>query len=270
MELARWIASPDNPLTPRVIVNRVWQKLFGLGLVNTPNNFGLLGDTPSHPELLDWLSRRFVEEKWSLKWLIREIMRSSVYQQSTLMGTDLSAAQASAAVDPSNRWLSRFASRRLIAEELRDSLLVVAGRLDTRLGGRATSDLNRPRRSLYIQTVRADRRNFSTLFDAADPSQCIGRRNVTTVAPQALFMLNNAFVIENSRHVAAQWQADIPTDESARIRHAFNTLFGRPPSGPELEIATEFLAAASKRDVTSAWQELAHILLCTSEFCYVD
>ena len=184
MELAKWIASPKNPLTPRVIVNRVWLKLFGQGLVSTPNNFGLLGQSPSHPELLDWLASRFIDQGWSLKKLIRTIMTSSAYRQSSLDSDDPATARKAVAVDPTNRLLGRFPSRRLSAEELRDSMLSVAGRLDLQVGGKATMDLNRPRRSLYIQTVRADRRNFSTLFDAADPSQCVGQRNVTTVAPK--------------------------------------------------------------------------------------
>src|SRR6185295_16272699 len=126
--------------------------------------------------------------------------------------------------------LGRFSSRRLSAEELRDSMLAAAGRLDLQIGGKATMDLNRPRRSLYIQTVRADRRNFSTLFDAADPSQCVGLRNVTTVAPQALFMLNNAFVTENARYCAAKVLAGTPNDQRARIHRAYEILFGRSPT----------------------------------------
>jgi hypothetical protein len=270
VELAKWIASPKNPLTPRVLVNRVWLKLFGQGLVGTPNNFGLLGESPSHPELLDWLANRFIDQRWSLKQLVREIMTSSVYRQSPLNGDEYRAARKTLAIDPTNRWLSRFPSRRLSAEELRDSILAVAGRLDPQIGGKATMDLNRPRRSLYIQTVRADRRNFSTLFDAADPSQCVGQRNVTTVAPQALFMLNNAFVMENAKHLATKLVAEVPTDQRARIERAYETLFGRSPAEAEVSIAEKFLAAATKRNESTAWSEYVHVLLCTSEFCYVD
>jgi hypothetical protein len=270
MELARWIASPKNPLTPRVIVNRVWLKLFGQGLVSTPNNFGLLGEPPSHPELLDWLTSRFIAEHWSLKQLIRTIMRSSAYRQSALDAGDYLASRKARAIDPANRWLGRFASRRLSAEELRDSMLAVAGRLDLQLGGKATMDLNRPRRSLYIQTVRADRRNFSTLFDAADPSQCVGLRNVTTVAPQALFMLNNAFVTDNAKHFAAKLVAEIPNDERARIHRAYEELYGRSPTENEVSVAEKFLAAATKRNAAAAWADYIHVLFCTSEFCYVD
>jgi hypothetical protein len=270
LELAKWIASPANPLTPRVIVNRVWQKLFGQGLVSTPNNFGLLGDRPSHSELLDWLARRFIAEGWSLKRLIRTIMTSSVFRQSTLDGDDNATAQKALALDPTNRWLSRFASRRLSAEELRDSILAAAGRLDLQMGGKATMDMNRPRRTLYIQTVRADRRNFSTLFDAADPSQCVGMRNVTTVAPQALFMLNNGFVTENARHCAAKLLDETPDDQRARIHRAYETLLARSPTDQELSIAEKFLETANQRNESAAWGELLHVLFCTNEFSYVD
>jgi hypothetical protein len=270
LELAQWVASSRNPLTPRVIVNRVWLKLFNQGLVRTPNNFGLLGEQPTHPQLLDWLASRFVAQQWSLKQLIRAIMLSSAYQQSAFVKNRQTAASEATAIDPDNRWLSRFPSRRLAAEELRDSILAVTGRLDATLGGRATMDLNRPRRSLYIQTVRADRRNFSTLFDAADPAQCVGQRNVTTVAPQALFMLNNSFVSENAKHFAAKLLAEASTDEQARIERAYSVLFGRSATENEAAIGKQFLAAAAKRDQATAWSEYIHVLLCANEFCYVD
>ena len=131
-------------------------------------------------------------------------------------------------------------------------------------------DLNRPRRSLYIQTVRADRRNFSTLFDAADPAQCVGQRNVTTVAPQALFMLNNTFVTENAKHFAAKLLAEVPTDEQAQIQRAYSALFGRSPTEKRVAIGKQFLAAAAKRDPSTAWSEYIHVLMCANEFCYVD
>jgi hypothetical protein len=270
LELARWIASPKNPLTPRVIVNRVWLKLFNQGLVRTPNNFGLLGEPPTHPQLLDWLASRFVEQGWSLKQLVRAIMLSNVYQQAALIDDGQAGPRDAAAIDPDNRLMARFPSRRLTAEELRDSMLAVAGRLDATLGGRATMDLHRPRRSLYIQTVRADRRNFSTLFDAADPAQCVGQRNVSTVAPQALFMLNNSFVAETARHFAAKLLADASADESAQIQRAYSVLFGRDATENEVAIGKQFLTAAAKRDPATAWSEYSHVLLCANEFCYVD
>jgi hypothetical protein len=131
-------------------------------------------------------------------------------------------------------------------------------------------DLNRPRRSLYIQTVRADRRNFSTLFDAADPSQCVGQRNVTTVAPQSLFMLNNQFVIESAKQLAAKLAVDATTEQRARIDRVYVTLFARSPTEKEVSIAERFLAAATKRNASAAWSEYVHVLFCSSEFSYVD
>lgn len=270
LELAKWIADAKNPLSPRVIANRVWMKLFNQGLVRTPNNFGLLGESPTHPELLDLLASRFVEQNWSLKQLVRSIMLSNVYQQAALVDDGQGTARDKTANDPDNRWLSRFPSRRLTSEELRDSVLAVTGRLDATVGGKATMDLNRPRRSLYIQTVRADRRNFSTLFDAADPAQCVGQRNVTTVAPQALFMLNNSFVTENAKQFAAKLLVDVPADEQAQIQRAYSCLFGRAPTENEAAVGKRFLAAATKRDSTTAWSEYIHVLLCANEFCYVD
>jgi hypothetical protein len=270
IELAHWVASPHNPLTPRVIVNRVWLKLFGQGLVTTPNNFGLLGQPPSHAELLDWLTSRFLEQRWSLKQLIRMIMLSETYCQSALESGNDPAYRKALAMDPSNRWLARFPSRRLSAEELRDSMLSVAGRLDLQAGGKATADLNRPRRTLYIQTVRADRRNFTTLFDAADPSQCVGQRNVTTVAPQALFLLNNAFVTDNAKYCAARLQSEVPNGDRPRIERAYEIVLGRCATEKELSIGEQFLAAAVKKDASAAWSEYIHVLFCTSEFSYVD
>jgi hypothetical protein len=149
-------------------------------------------------------------------------------------------------------------------------VLSAAGRLDPQLGGKATNNLHSTRRTLYIQTVRSDRRNFSTLFDAADPAQCVGQRNVTTIAPQALFMLNDGFVLENSQHIAAKLHAEIPADERARIDRAYVTLFGRQPTDPEVSIANEFLAVAMRRDPATAWSEYVHVLLCSNEFCQLD
>jgi len=260
-ELATWLASPENPLTPRVIVNRIWQHLFGRGLVGTTNNFGLLGETPSHPELLDWLTARFIEEGWSIKWLIRTMMGAQTYQQSSGPPPE---------VDPDNRLLSSFAMRRLSAEEIRDSMLIAAGTLERKMGGRATQDLNRPWRSLYIQTNRSDRRNFSTLFDAADPEQCVGTRRTSTIAPQALFFLNNDFVHRQAAQIAQRLERKAPDDERYRIERAYQLLFGRLPEEDEVSVGLNLLAKAAGRDPAQAWSEYVHVLLCSNEFCYVD
>ena len=192
-ELARWVASATNPLTARVIVNRVWQWHFGEGLVRTPSNFGMRSEPPSHPKLLDWLAARFVDDGWSLKKLHRRIMLSAAYRRSSV------AARDQISRDPDNRWLGRFAPRRLDAEEVRDAMLCVSGRLDRTPGGPAADDIDTPRRSLYVQTARWDRSSFAMLFDAANPDASTEKRTVSTVAPQALLFLNHPFVFAQAR-----------------------------------------------------------------------
>jgi hypothetical protein len=264
MEMARWLASADNPLTARVLVNRVWQHHFGAGIVRTPNNFGKLGEPPSHPALLDWLAEAFVRDGWSLKRLHRRIMLSATYRQSSLAGPEALRA------DPDNRWLGRMAPRRLEAEAIRDAMLSVAGRLDPALGGPATAALDRPRRSLYVQTVRQDRANFSTLFDAANPEASVERRTVSTVAPQALFLLNDGLVHDQAARLARRLLAEAPGDDAGRIDRAYRLLFGRPATPEEVAIGRDFLATASPRGHEAAWADYAHILLCSNEFVFID
>jgi len=264
LELARWIAQPANPLTARVLVNRVWQHHFSGGLVRTPSNLGKLGEPPSHPQLLDWLADRFVRDGWSIKRLHRRILLSAAYQQSSV------ASAESLGRDPENRWLGRMSPRRLEAEAIRDSMLHVAGQLDWRPCGAAARDLNRPRRSLYVQTVRQDRGNFSSLFDSANPEQSVEKRSVSTVAPQALFLLNSSFVQVQARHVADRLTREVPLDEMARIDRAYRLLFGRPPRAEEIDIGLSFLAGAAARGAGSAWADYAHVLLCSNEFIYID
>ncbi len=169
-ELARWVASAANPLTARVIVNRVWQWHFGEGLVRTPSNFGMLSEPPSHPRLLDRLAARFVEDGWSLKTLHRRIMLSAAYRRTSVVGRDAVSR------DPDNRWLGRFSARRLDAEEVRDAMLSVSGQLDRTPGGPAADGIETPRRSLYVQTARWDRSSFAMLFDAANPDASTEKR----------------------------------------------------------------------------------------------
>ena len=260
-ELAAWVASKDNPLTARVIVNRIWQAHFGAGLVRTPNNFGRLSEPPSHPELLDWLAARFVEDGWSLKALHRRIVLSATYAQTTLVTPE----QANR--DPENRWLARFAVRRLEAEAIRDALLSVTGRLDPIPGGPATDALATSRRSLYVQTARWDRGSFAILFDAANPDASDEKRNVSTVAPQALFLMNNPFVLDRARELAERLLRDVPASspnaDATRLDRAYQLLFNRPPQAEEVAIAKELLANGD-------WADLAHVLLCSNEFVYVD
>ncbi len=263
-ELANWVASKDHPLTARVIVNRVWQGHFGAGLVRTPNNFGMLAEPPSHPALLDWLATRFVEDGWSLKKLHRRIMLSATYQQAS------SVPRSQLAQDPDNRWLGRFTARRLEAEAIRDALLVAAGRLDPAQGGPASADLNTTRRSLYVQTARWDRSNFSTLFDAANPDASDEKRTASTVAPQALFLLNHEFARTHAKELAKRLAREVPSDETARIQRAYQLLFARPASTEETTICRQILAQAGSQGAEQGWWDLAHVLLCSNEFVYLD
>ncbi|MFI5460363.1 MAG: PSD1 and planctomycete cytochrome C domain-containing protein [Isosphaerales bacterium] len=263
-ELARWVASKENPLTARVIVNRVWQWHFGEGIVRTPSNFGMLSEPPTHRKLLDWLAARLVDDGWSLKNLHRRIMLSAAYRQAG------GAPRDQIARDPDNRWAGRFAARRLEAEAIRDAMIFVTGRLDLAAGGPAGDDLGAPRRSLYVQTARWDRGNYSTLFDAANPDSSVEKRMVSTVAPQALLLLNHAFVITQAERLAKRLAREVPADETARIGRAYLLLFSRPVRALEVEICREFLARASGRGAASAWSDLAHVLLCSNEFVYLD
>jgi hypothetical protein len=263
-ELARWVASAANPLTARVIVNRVWQWHFGEGLVRTPSNFGMLSQPPSHPKPLDWLASRFVEDGWSLKALHRRIMLSAAYGRASVVGRD------ELSQDPENRWLGRFSARRLDAEEVRDAMLSVSGRLDRTPGGPAADGIDTPRRSLYVQTARWDRSSFAMLFDAANPDASTEKRAPSTVAPQALLFLNHPFVLAQARHLAERLGAETSGDDGARIEQAYRLLFGRSARPEEVEVCRRFLAWPGRPRAEADWQGMAHVLLCSNEFIYVD
>ena len=263
-DLARWIASESNPLTARVIVNRVWQWHFGDGLVRTPSNLGPRSEPPTHPALLDWLAARFVADGWSLKKLQRRIMLSAAYRQASVVPREVLDR------DPENRWLGRFSARRLEAEALRDAMLFVAGRLDPARGGPAGDDLSISRRSLYVQTARWDRSNYATLFDAANPDASVEKRDVSTIAPQSLFLLNHDFVASHARLLAKRLIRERPNSPTDRIRHAFQMVYSRPATVEEFEIARRVVFRAGVPDVEAGWVDLAHILLCSDEFAYVD
>jgi hypothetical protein len=268
-ELAEWIVSPDHPLTARVLVNRVWQWHFGTGLVATPNNFGLTSQPPSHPALLDWLAVQFIRSGWSVKELQRLILLSATYGQSSQRGP---ATEASFARDPENCWLGRFVPRRLEAESIRDAMLSVAGQLDMSFGGPASDNLAIARRSLYVQTARWDRGSFATLFDAANSDASEEKRIASTVAPQALFLLNNPFTLSQAQQLAERLQCEVPGDTpelaAQRIRHAYRLAVSREPDQQEITLARQLIAAGAKPE--SGWVEIAHVLLCSNEFVYID
>jgi hypothetical protein len=258
LQLARWIAGPSNPLTARVMVNRIWQQHFGEGLVPTPGNFGKLGQPPTNPQLLDYLADLFVRSGWSMKAMHRALMLSSAYQQSSIPDRETLTA------DPDNRLFGRTNRRRLEAEEIRDSLLAVTGRLEGALGGPATQDFNLPRRSLYLMTVRSDRSSFRELFDAADPTAITDKRVVSTVAPQALFLMNNSFAEERSRELARSLTS-FPGDDRGRIQQAYTLLYARPPTEKELKVGLDLLSATGRN-----WEEYCQVLLWANEFIMID
>ncbi len=282
LQLARWLASPDNPLPPRVMVNRIWQHHFGEGIVRSASNFGKLGERPTHPELLDYLADRFVNLGWSMKAMHREIMLSATYQQSSIGDADATAQ------DPDNRLLGRANRWRLESEAIRDNLLAVSGRLDPTRGGPSTRDFSTPRRTLYLMTIRSDRAGFGFLFDAADPLLSVEARTVSTVAPQSLFLMNDEFVVAQAGALADRILADSaanaessgpvsnqPLDaesrERASIERLYELLYARPATDREIEVGRQLLAARrAVSDERAAWLAYCQVLMCANEFIYID
>ncbi len=276
LQLANWLASPEHPTTARVMVNRIWQGHFGEGIVRTPSNFGFLGERPTHPELLDWLASEFVKNGWSMKKLHREIMLSATYQQSS------EPNDACLKHDPGNRLFGRMNRQRLESEAIRDNMLAVSGKLDLTLGGKPLRDFNAPRRTLYIMTIRSDRTGFGSLFDTADPTASMDHRTSTTVAPQALFLMNSSFVLDQVKALAHRLMTEVPGGDTERITAAYRLLFSRPPSSAEIKIGLGYLdrvrhetvALASNGPLPSrdqaAWEAYCQVLVCANEFVFVD
>jgi mono/diheme cytochrome c family protein len=246
LELAQAIIDPQNPLTARVIVNRVWLHHFGAGLVRTPSDFGTRAETPSHPELLDWLARRFVAEGWSLKKLHRRIMLSETYRQNSTPPTDPAVLAKVQRIDPENRLLWRMNERRLTFEELRDSLLSVSQQLDRTVGGKP-DDMFQPafkRRSLYGRIDRQFLPSTLRIFDFANPDLHIPQRSVTTVPQQALFFMNHPLVVGQSQALAARLPAE--TAAEARVTQLYQWVYQRAPTPGQLSAAIELIHAAEQ------------------------
>jgi hypothetical protein len=282
LQLAEWIADAKNPLTARVAVNRIWQGHFGAGLVKTPNDFGTRGAAPTHPELLDYLARQFVENGWSIKKLHRDIMLTRTYQAR-------SEDRKQDAQDPENSYLGRFSRRRLSAEEIRDAILAVSGDLDT-VPGTAhpfpdpkswgftqhapfTAVYDHNKRSVYLMTQRIKRHPFLALFDGADTNTSIGQRYSTTVAPQALFFMNDPFVHARSESLAAKLLK--LANDRQRLDRACLLMYGRPALDKERRIAESFLASYSaelpKNDsAKTAWAAWLRVMFGSNEFVFVD
>ena len=289
LELARWLVEKDHPLTSRVMVNRIWRWHFGRGLVPTPDNFGNLGERPTNQPLLDWLAHRFIENGWSVKAMHRLIMLSSTYQMSSRFDAK------SAAIDPENRLGWRTDVRRLEAEAIRDALLAVGGLLDLTMGGSLLHVKNREyffnhtsqdgtrydsrRRSIYLPVVRNHLYDVFQLFDYSDASVMNGNRPTSTVAPQALFMMNGDLVAEVTQRMAEELLRRQDLDNAGRIRLLYRQTYGRPPTPKELDRADSFVdrfqrvtqtkdAEADKHRLRT-WQALCQVVVAGNEFLYV-
>ncbi|HUQ95252.1 MAG TPA: DUF1549 and DUF1553 domain-containing protein [Bryobacteraceae bacterium] len=284
-KLAEFITDPSNPLTARVMVNRLWLYQFGRGIVGTPNDFGRMGTAPSHPELLDWLANRFVEGGWKLKPLQRMILLSSAYRQASRAPQEAAAMEK----DPENKLLWRFNRRRLEAEEIRDSMLAVSGRLNTKTGGPSVmitidpeliSDLKRPqywsatrdktehdRRTLYMIYKRNLILPFMQVFDSPDTLMSCARRDQSTHAPQALELLNGKTSNDLAGALAARLAKERRT-AAERIDYGWRLVAGRPPTPKEKDISLTYLAEEAK-DPTAA-KEFALALFNFNAFLYVN
>ena len=295
-ELADWIASPANPLTARVFVNRVWGWLFGEGIVRTTENFGTTGEMPSHAELLDDLAVRFVEQGWSVKKLIREIVLSRTWQLAVNDEVRVPSSETNSKFkiqnskfsDPDNRLLAHAHRRRLDAEQLRDTILAVSGELDLRtlgpnIGGAGEINANDfsaqnieykyeftdVRRSVYTPAFRNRRLELFEVFDFADINAPVGHRDISTVAPQALYLLNHPFVIAQSK-VAAERALASSAGDDERLVNAFRTALCRPPTQKERAIFAGLIADAQGERRTEAWSQVYQTLFGCLDFRYLE
>jgi len=288
-ELAEWLVRSDNPLTARVMVNRLWRWHFGRGIVASTDNFGMLGDRPTHPELLDWLARRFVSNGWSIKAMHRLIMLSATYQ----MSSDHDAAAAK--VDPENLLVWRANIRRLEVEALRDAVLAVSGGLDRQMGGSLVHVKNRefffdhtskdttrydsPRRSIYLPVVRNHMYDVFDLFDYTDATVTSGDRATSTVAPQALFALNSELMLEAGKRLAERLLSQSELGDAERVHQLYLRAYSRPASASEVRRAATFIARAQQQVQEQAsdqearrlraWALLCQMVLAANEFTYV-
>ena len=266
-ELAEAIANDDNPLTARVMVNRIWQHHFGRGIVGTPSNFGKQGEAPTHPELLDYLTSRFIKSGWSVKALHREIMLSSTYGLSTAFD------ESNANIDGDNRYLWRMSRQRLDVEAWRDALLAVAGNLDPTLGGPSTklAEPSNHRRTLYAMVSRHELDSLLRLFDFPDANITSEKRSETTVPQQQLFVLNSPFMLAQAKAFSARVHQEAGDNEEARIQRAFQLAYSRSASDVELGLGLAYLGSkADEKTTLTRWELYAQVLLSGNEFMYLD
>lgn len=266
-QLADAVTDPKNPLTPRVLVNRIWLNHFGRALVRTPNNFGMLGEQPTHPELLDWLSTTFVESGWSIKALHRTIMTSAAYRSSSAFDQD------SFDLDGDNRTIWRMNPRRMVVETWRDSLLAVTGELDSAIGGPSIDNIvGSNRRTLYAKVSRNDPQRsdeFLRLFDFPIPRASSGKRTTNVIPQQFLFMMNSQFMLDRARALADRCQKT-EDQQQGQIEQAYRLLYGRQPTERELQTAARYLQSQSSPDgELNRWQQYCQVLLSSNEFMFI-
>lgn len=280
LELANWIASPENPLTARVYVNRVWAHLLGAGLVPTLDNFGSTGHRPTHPELLDYLAAKFTRPVaqggmgWSTKRLIRELILSRTYQLAS------ASTKQQRELDPENQWLSHARRRRADAEYIRDTLLTLGGQLDSFPGGNSLrpntkSGLNyrfdETHRSIYLPAFRNHLHDLLSTFDAANPNLVQGQRVNTTMPTQALYLMNSDFTLNQAKHFANRLLREEPTDIEARMERLYKSALGREPTAEEWEVAISFITrTVGQEHSPEVWSQLAHAVFCSLDFRSID
>ncbi|MEO8126093.1 MAG: DUF1553 domain-containing protein, partial [Bryobacteraceae bacterium] len=282
LELANWIVDPRNPLPPRVMANRIWQGHFGDGIVRTPDNFGRLGERPSDPELLDYLAKTFIESGWSIKKMNRMIMLSKTYQMSAVFDEETKAK------DPENRMVSHYPRQRLSIEEIRDAYLALGGDLDLTMGGTldpgvgtdGETSANRismnpektNRRSIYLPLRRSNLPTLYTLFDFGDATTPDGRRTSTTVATQALFVMNSPMVIREAKSLATAVLKQEKKD-NRRMEEIYLRVLGRRPDASETDTGLTYLQSFRQKwsqiDEMNAWTSLTHALMASNEFMFV-
>jgi hypothetical protein len=291
LQLAKWITRDDHPLTARVMVNRIWQHHFGRGIVSTPSDFGLRGQMPTHPQLLDWLARSFIHRGFSIKSIHREILLSETYRMSS------SPVGQGAMIDPENRLLSRFPILRLDAEATRDAMLAVSNGLDlARPGPHPFPPIvewnwtqHNPfkavypsrHRSVYLMTQRLQRHPYLALFDGPDTNTTTAARAESTVPLQALFLMNSPFIREQADGLARRLLSEAPADEAERIARAHRLAYGRLPRDDEVDRGLEFLGHYRRQSVADgvvetseveqqSWLAYARTILSANEFVYID
>jgi hypothetical protein len=264
LELAEAIADPNNPLTARVIVNRVWSIFFGRGLVATPSNFGQLGSLPSHSELLDDLAVRFMENNWSIKWLVRELVLSSTYQQNSQI------ISRNELIDPTNIYLWRMNRRRLSVEQWRDSILAASNNLDRR-GGESLelTDAKNVRRTIYGRISRKKLSDILIQFDYPDANVHSAKRSDTTTAIQKLFIINSSFMVEQAKGLAKRITGDSSATDLTHIQSTYALLYNRQPTREETDLGLAFLRLPTEGKLTR-WEQYSHALLAANEMMFVD